>query len=347
MDETGCNKRIEFIDSLRGFVMLLIVLVHVAGFCFNIEADVPSIHFFVSPSRTTLPLFFFICGFVMYKEYSVWTIPYIKNFIFRKAKVLILGTSIFFLTYLHLHEISISEGILSDSKCGYWFTFILFFYYTFYIIIQLLCRRLGDVCTNLIHLCFGACLYVLSIHTVLETLSLSNTIIDICGMQYWGFYFFLILGTLARKYYAKFEYYIDHKPFLFICLCLYFIFNIFSDIIIPLCWNLFCLVIALTGIIIAFSFFRKYESALRKDTKLGKILQFVGRRTLDIYFIHYFFLPVNAVKIITIFHDYPMPVVECVVSLSITIAIIAFCLLLGTILRLSPEISYWIFGVKK
>lgn len=341
------SKRIEFIDALRGVIMILIVLVHVAGFCFNIDAETPSIHSLVSPPRSTLPLFFFISGFVMYKEYSFWTISCIKKFFYRKMSPLILGTSVFFLSYLHLHSISIEEGILSDSKCGYWFTYTLFLYYVAYMIVLFLCRYYKVGCIDFIHLFWGACIYLLAIPAIIDILPISRNILNIAGVQHWGFYFFFVLGTLARKYYVHIEYYLDTRPVLLVCLCLFFLFNILSDLITPLCWNFFRFVTALTGIVIMFAFFRTHESVFRKDRKLGRLLQFIGRRTLDVYFIHYFLLPVNAAKIFTVFHDYPMPVIEYVVSLSITIAIIALCLLFGAILRLSPEISYWIFGVKK
>ena len=290
-------------------------------------------------------MFFFVSGFVMYKKYSFWTTHNIKVFISRKAKVQILGTSVFFISYLYVNSISIEDGIFNETKYGYWFTFTLFLFYVFYMAIQVLFRRCRNYCIDFIHLLFGCCIYLLP--AILDTLFINKNVLNVLGMPYWGLYFFFVLGTLARKYYANIEYYLDYKPVLLVCLCFFFLFNLLSDTITSFSWNLFYVPTALTGIAIMFSFFRTHASAFRKETKLGRLLQFIGRRTLDVYFIHYFLLPVNAAKILTVFHDYPMPVIEFVVSFSITIVIIAFCLLLGAILRLSPEISYWIFGVKK
>ena len=44
---------------------------------------------------------------------------------------------------------------------------------------------------------------------------------------------------------------------------------------------------------LAFAFFRKYESWFFQKTYIGRTLQYVGRRTLDVYLLHFFFLPKN------------------------------------------------------
>ena len=59
------SKRIEYIDVIRGFVMIVLVMDHVEGFCFNITADMPSLIFLLGVIM--LPFFFFVSGFVGYK----------------------------------------------------------------------------------------------------------------------------------------------------------------------------------------------------------------------------------------------------------------------------------------
>ncbi|MBR4828594.1 MAG: hypothetical protein IKZ92_02175 [Muribaculaceae bacterium] len=72
----------------------------------------------------------------------------------------------------------------------------------------------------------------------------------------------------------------------------------------------------------------------------------MGRRTLDIYLIHYFFLPLN-LTFVTVFKDHPMPIIEAFVSSLIAIIIIAACLLVSNIIRLSPFLAHWLFGAKR
>lgn len=75
-------------------------------------------------------------------------------------------------------------------------------------------------------------------------------------------------------------------------------------------------------------------------------MQYVGRRTLDVYLIHYFLLPMN-LTFMTVFVDHPVPIVEAFFSSAISITIIAMCLLVSNIIRLSPLLAHWIFGAKQ
>ena len=45
------------------------------------------------------------------------------------------------------------------------------------------------------------------------------------------------------------------------------------------------------SIMVIFAFFYKYQPSFSQDRKLGRVMQYVGKRTLDIYMIHYFLLP--------------------------------------------------------
>ena len=74
-------------------------------------------------------------------------------------------------------------------------------------------------------------------------------------------------------------------------------------------------------------------------------MQYVGRRTLDVYLIHDFLRPRN-LEFITVFTDHPMPIIETTVTLTIAILITAGCLLIGNIIRLSPLLAHWVFGAK-
>ena len=93
------SRRIEYIDAMRGFTMLLVVAHHVAAFCLGIGDYVPSIHPVLCEFR--MPLFFFISGFVLYKEEAIWNASYATKFLLvKKFPAQIITTSIFFFVFL-------------------------------------------------------------------------------------------------------------------------------------------------------------------------------------------------------------------------------------------------------
>lgn len=69
-DQTAApKKRIEWIDALRGFTMILVVFSHVELFTFELDPPLFVNEVFIS---FRMPLFFFISGFIGYKANVVW-----------------------------------------------------------------------------------------------------------------------------------------------------------------------------------------------------------------------------------------------------------------------------------
>ena len=97
---------------------------------------------------------------------------------------------------------------------------------------------------------------------------------------------------------------------------------------------------------VLFGFFRAKQEHLTNDKVLGRSLQYIGRRTLDVYLIHYFLLPFREGGVVHFFTDHPMPIIEAFCSLMVALLIIAFSLLISSILRLSPILAHYLFGVK-
>ena len=98
---TTPTPRIEYIDALRGFTMILVVFYHVALTCWHIIGmDVPSIHPYLVQVR--MPLFFFISGFVLYKAGIKWNLLHIKQFLHKKFIVQIIPTIVFLVLYIEI-----------------------------------------------------------------------------------------------------------------------------------------------------------------------------------------------------------------------------------------------------
>lgn len=93
--------------------------------------------------------------------------------------------------------------------------------------------------------------------------------------------------------------------------------------------------------------FRKYSDVFTKDTFFANTLKFIGRRTLDIYLLHHFFFSKQIQELFPIFAEYDLQLIEFTVSLVISALIIAACLSISCILRLSPTMAHFLFGAKK
>ena len=163
-------------------------------------------------------------------------------------------------------------------------------------------------------------------------------------MHCWNYFLYFVFGSLVKKYFNQVEKWFSNSLLLAFCILFFFLVNGFhSPFMID--QSLLYLPLSITGLFILFSFFHNHQAAFSKERVLGRGLQYIGRRTLDVYLIHIFLLPYN-IGFITVFKDHPIPVIEAAVSLSIALIIVAASLLIGNIIRLSPFLAHWVFGAK-
>lgn len=100
------------------------------------------------------------------------------------------------------------------------------------------------------------------------------------------------------------------------------------------------------GSIIVFTFFRMYKDSFTRNTQMGSWLQCIGKRTLDVYLLHYFFLPRNLEIIGQFFKTNSNPSIEFLVSLLIAIWVVFLCIVISKVIRLSGFLERYLFGVK-
>lgn len=358
------TKRIEFIDAMRGFAMLLVVFSHIAYFGYPasfhsvLPADVSTMEGRMLSFNDLfvifrMPLFFFISGFILYKKDYPWDRHNSWSFFLKKAKVQLIPTVFFLLVYTYIMDGSFLEALFHPAKWGYWFTISLFEYFVIYILYRMLC--------NLIHKRDGAdvlllvmalLLHFLSTYTGLRFLHMLDTpVCDLLGLTQLGYFLFFAIGTLIKKHYDKVQSLLDNGSAMALVILLFFGLSIyvlhqgtFSN---KVYGHALRLLIGFLGCVLVFSFFRRYESSFANDTKIGRMLQYIGRRTLDVYLLHYFFLPRNLHDIGIFFYDNPNPTLELVVSMSLALVVVAVSLLLSNIIRVSPIMAHWLFGAKK
>lgn len=331
---------------MRGFTMFLVVMAHCATFCMGISDGNIYLQVFQS---FRMPLFFFISGFVFFKHDRYWDAKVSWQFLRKKFSVQILAPFLFFIAYAYIFDLDLLYGILSPFKLGYWFTFTLFEFYFIYILLEILLNNLKAALSlkrNIVHLSIAMAFMILSHTRVLNILPMSE-FVGFLGISQWYLYLYFVLGAIVRNNYPRFIKILDSSSFLPICLLVFISLFVFDEYTKVFGVNYITMVAkALTGIVIIWAFFRKNESCLCKDSKLGSLFQYVGRRTLDIYLLHYFLLPRGLSPFLNTIHEFNAPLIELIVAMTLAVVVLLFSLLCSSILRTSPTLSSFLFGSK-
>lgn len=353
------TKRIEYIDAMRGFAMILVVSPHILNFgyshSFGNDFSLEGNNFLSFNSLFVLfhmPLFFFISGFLLYNKDFEWNLQNIALLVTKKAKTLLIPTIFFLFIYTFITDASFIDCCCNSSKWGYWFTVALFEYFIIYALYRFICNLMGKKNgIDWILILGSLILYFMVTPTCLRWLNIiDTTACGIIGLENLNYFLFFAIGTLVIKHFVHVQNLLDKGLvsgigiLLFFGTCIYVLHNgYFSNSIYT---RLFLIISGFLGLMIVFSFFRKYQSSFTSDTVIGKSLQYIGRRTLDIYLLHYFFLPRNLDIIGHFFSNNPNQTLELVVSFVLALIVIGICLVTSQVIRISPILAHWLSGAK-
>ena len=340
------KKRIEYIDAMRGFTMILVVYSHIIFFGYG-DDSITSFNFFFVNFR--MPLFFFISGWVLYKVGRIWDWNFIKDFLPKKFMVQIIPTVFFFLIFIYFfRDMHITKEALGPSKSGYWFTLTLFEFFLIYAATMFLNPfKNQGIKEDLVVIVVASVVYFFS-----SFREHSNPVVaDVyhyLGINYLRYYVFFCLGTFIKKYYEGFCRLMDNKYVMALVLMSLLGMIMFSG---PLLYHLHAItfvfiVYGTLGIMVVLTFFRKHENRVSSQTVLGRYLQFIGRRTLDVYLLHYLFLPRHLEMVGVFFKENSNSVLEFFVSVFLACLVIIVCLTVSEVLRMSPFLEHRLFGVK-
>ena len=364
------KQRLEWLDALRGFTMLMVVTNHIYGFGFDTNTKYSMFMSLCLLFR--MPLFFFISGFLAYKASFSWNLRDTGQLIAKKLRVQIVPTVVFMTAYIAIAAKEfwpkMEEAWTSPTKGGYWFTMVLLeMFLVYYLVCQTLSLlpRKGEGLTSLDNnapasspplregLGVGL-LWLLSLFAY-ATLYMPSWFSWYRG-DFWkvtsitelarNFHFFL-LGNLVHRYWGQVQRLFDSKWFFPLLIAIAFLGA--GDYLkwhnmrmhwanLPRTLSMYALVL----IIVAF--FRHYASWFTKETRIGNALQYIGVRTLDIYLIHYFFIP-KLPDVGVWFKAHPQNfVLEGTAAIAVALLVVAFSLLTSHVLRVSPFLKKWLFG---
>ena len=331
------RQRIAYIDAMRGFTMILVIFAHVCHFCLGDSRMGYNAVFILF----RLPCFFMLSGWLFE---PIARNPF-KVVARHKAMVQLLPTFIFLLILAPPPEFFHQLGAL---KGGYWFTFVLFEYFMLYMVIE----RTGRIWPSVLAISITIASFVYSryydnIRTSAEGFQL--VIIDVLGflsVTCWRLFIFFYIGAWMRRHFDAFIRW-TNKPVVILLISVAFFLIASTSHKDNLWFEMFRYYAGgITGMWMVFTIFRLSASWLKKS-HIEKPMQYVGTRTLDIYLLHYFFLPRFLMEYAPQFQAYDSRFLEFVVIMVLSLIILTLCLITSHIIRLSPFLAKYLFGVKQ
>ena len=355
--ETGVKKqRLEWLDALRGFTMILVVAYHTIN-AFGLEPKASSSAQFLVLFR--MPLFFFVSGFLAYKASLTWNLPTLGTLLSKKIRVQTIPTIVFFLIGAGVLGTKFGDTVMLwlsiPTKGGYWFTIVLLYmfivYYLFSYLESKLPKRSWIPMTLLfmVSMCFYESCYLPKQFSWAQGYrGTPNDFMNYSSLGQLFMYFpFFIYGNMVHRYWEGFQRLMDSKWFypIVVVVVIFAALDALKWHVLRMEWAVLPLTVARFGLLtIVFMYFRHYQQYVTKYTLVGSSLQYIGRRTLDIYLIHYLFMP-NLPTIGQFFNTYRHNfAIDTTLSVLIALIVIGFSIITSNILRVSPFFRKWLFG---
>lgn len=315
--------------------MILVVYSHICHFCFGDSLLGYNGVFFLF----RLPCFFFISGwlFETMARKPFWQIAR------RKMMVQLVPTFIFLFLLAPPPEFFHQLGAL---KGGYWFTFVLFEFFILYMLSVRLCRKWDLGMALLITLgsfCYARYYHVIQTSAVGWQVSAVH-LLGFLSVAVWRYFLFFYIGAWVRRHFVTFIRWTD-KPVVLLVITAVFACVASTHHKDHLLYEILRFYVGgISGMVMVFSFFRLSASWLQR-IRLSKPLQYVGTRTLDIYMLHFFFLPRFLLSYTDHLQALDSHVMEFIVILMISLFVLGVTLLTSYVIRLNHFLGHYLFGV--
>lgn len=337
MIKNGEGNRVNYIDVIKGTTILIIVFNHIRIFSLEIDPNTSAISmFFVS---FMVPMFFFISGFVNGFKDERMSFKVLNVVIIRKFRVLVLPTIVFY-------GMSRLVGIYDWAfPGGFWFTFTLFIMFFLLYVSRYLLQFVKGMWFSVIFLLFSLGLLA------------TNAFGDFnCLNRYIGFdelrnnTIYFAIGILCNSWRYLYSRCLANQICITIMAVVAMILLImqYNGIIldfVPGAVGMIWTVKALSIIFILLALFKDNAEYWDSDFRIPKLMRYIGRKTLDIYMIHFFFLP--SIPLLSLwFEPKGNSVIEfCIISV-ILIGVIALSLFVSALINTSYILSYIALGRK-
>lgn len=282
------KKRFLYIDCIKGVMILFVLYYHIMWLGVKFK-DSPTKEFF---DLVCMQSFFFISGFVSYRQVIDCHFRDIVYDIRKKIVRLLLPTIVMFLFCCFYYKLDINYYVHNEFKSGYWFTYVLFLIFLLHSLVNYLVNKLSEkirmkqTVADIILVIMGGCLYFAydRIYGMLN-----NEFYKIFSLQFvLKYYIFYVIGYIARKYELLFEKFIVDNTFsIFVLLIVASCPMLFAEI--DLSKKVIQLIVSLSQVIFVYICFKK-ATCFQKENRLSHHLALMGKYSMSIYFLHYYFI---------------------------------------------------------
>ena len=350
------KPRMEWLDAMRGFTMILVVAYHVAQFSFGesekTSASLPLLVLF------RMPLFFFVSGFLAYKRRWTWTAGSYGSLVWKKVKVQVLPAFIFLCAFLVVRgKLPFADGLEkcmhSPTKGGYWFTWVLLQMFLIYYTVASLAQQIGRRAEHaaIVALWVVSLLAYQSLYMPKDLGKWYDNDFMMCSSLYetLKFMHFFLLGNIVHRAWSRVQSLFDSRWFFPVAAAVAFFScaDIFKwheltgeETNLPRTLAMYSLMLMVV------MFFRHWKERFTSDKPAGRALQYIGTRTLDIYLLHFILLPSLPAVGVWLNANQPNFVVDVALAVGVALLVIGFCLLASNLLRVSPVLKEYLFGRK-
>lgn len=337
--------RLKYIDAMRGLAILLVVFSHVTNAYVKFPITNNSfagVYYMMTMFR--MPLFFFVSGFFAYRAAQRWDSAMVRRVLTKKFQAQVFGLAVFCIVYAGVMK-GWHFNFLWKSN-PYWFTESLFMMFCLYLCFALLERRTGKrwPMWTLLGISFVAPLLFDWLTDGYQLTKWANALQVKRTLTYLPYF---LLGVFARGNEQTLWKVTDNQYFKALVVVGFLSLVLFYGCRhkYSLQWDLVLTAMRLTGLFTLMVTFRTYRDWFDKGHRIGNVMCKVGSRTLDIYYLHYFFIPNLA-----FLHGYLYVgrgnnvLAMLTVGLVISALVVALCMLTSAVLRTSPLLARWLFG---
>lgn len=327
------SKRKVYLDALKCLAICLVVVGHIDG----LKIGVNEYETLWGCVRYTfqMPLFFFISG--LFASHGIDRGDSFVVLLWNKIKTL-LWPALLFETMMNL-VLGMPIRFPSVGTGYYWFTFTLFeCFFIYYLVANLL--KSNFLWRNIVLAAiavFFVC--ILALKWKSDWLSF----VDLNHLTKYFQYFFV--GTLFALYPQKGDKIIKNQTLYALCVIgfvvlMFFVYkNFLPQVINNICRDI---VLRYLALYIVFALFYNSQEQFNNGTPLVKVVGYIGRHSLEIYLLHFFFLP--TLLWLKMFKVDDMFVLELPISLTLSTIVIAIVLVLNFILSRNSLISKILYG---